>query len=164
MPRAPFWSDDEVRQLMQLVGTAMPAEIAKAIGRTTHAVIDYCHRRHISLATKKVLKPWTDEELRQLRSLAGTMGQKEVAALLGRTRRSVSCKAMKHGISFPFTGMCNHRAKYSDEDVELCRQLFEVGVSRKDIAEKMEIPYQTVVDILLYRTRKTNSQRLQKKS
>lgn len=153
MSKPPSWKPHEVDQLMNLVGKMPPAEIAARIGRSKRAVISYCYRRRVSLAVSRILAPWTDKEITFLRKNAEKMTQAQMAEALGRTRGSVEQKCYKLGISTQRYGESHHSARYSDEDVELCRQLFDAGVSRKEICEKMEISYDTVVDILLYRFR-----------
>lgn len=50
-------------------------------------------------------------------------------------------------------GECHQRAKYTDRDVELTRQLYEGGLGYKLVARKMEMPIRTVRDIVSYRKR-----------
>ena len=50
-------------------------------------------------------------------------------------------------------GEAHHRAKVSNEDVELMRQLKEAGVTGAEIARKFEVNYNTVMSILNYRSR-----------
>jgi len=50
-------------------------------------------------------------------------------------------------------GQSHPRAKYSDREVELIRQLHDEGLGYQRIAHKMEMPKGTVQDICSGRTR-----------
>lgn len=50
-------------------------------------------------------------------------------------------------------GERHHKARHSDEDVALCRELYAEGVPPKVIAEKMEVSLHTLYDWLYLRTR-----------
>jgi len=52
-------------------------------------------------------------------------------------------------------GEKHHRAKLSDEDVYLVRQLNNEGIGYKRIAKKFECGVSTIRDICTYRTRYT---------
>ncbi len=51
------------------------------------------------------------------------------------------------------TGEQHHRAKLSDEDVDLMRDLREEGLSYRQIGDKFECSMWTARDICAYRTR-----------
>lgn len=50
-------------------------------------------------------------------------------------------------------GETHHRARHSDADVELCRQLHDAGMPALEISRKLEISRWTVIDWVNYRTR-----------
>lgn len=50
-------------------------------------------------------------------------------------------------------GERHHKTRYSDEEVELCRELYEAGMPPKVIAWKLELPLNTVYDWVYCRTR-----------
>lgn len=50
-------------------------------------------------------------------------------------------------------GESHHRAKLSDDDVRLIRELDREGLSYAEIAEKFEASQWTIRDIATYRTR-----------
>jgi len=61
--------------------------------------------------------------------------------------------AINPGKGWP-TGERHHRARLSNHDVELMRQLHEDhGLTVYQIAQKFEVPYSTARDICKYRTR-----------
>ena len=47
----------------------------------------------------------------------------------------------------------HHRARHSDHDVELARQLHDAGLGYQRIASKLEVPERTVRDWCTYRMR-----------
>ena len=47
----------------------------------------------------------------------------------------------------------HHRAKETDETVEIARQLHDSGIGYKRIAKKLDVSVWTVRDWLTYRTR-----------
>ena len=50
-------------------------------------------------------------------------------------------------------GEGHHRAKHSDDDVELIRQCYDAGMKPTEIARKFEMSINTVNDYVYYRTR-----------
>lgn len=52
-----------------------------------------------------------------------------------------------------YAGERHHKAKVPFSDIELMRQLHDEGVPAKEIAEKFEQKYFTVLQWLSYRTR-----------
>ncbi|AXH72143.1 MAG: DNA-binding protein [Siphoviridae sp. ctdc_1] len=97
---------------------------------------------------------FTPDEIRLIRRLAKTHTAQQIAEMTGRSRRSVANKAFDLGISMKKHGDNHYNVKYSDEDVELARQLHEAGLGVREIAEKMEIPQDHLSNILYFRKRK----------
>ena len=59
----------------------------------------------------------------------------------------------------PKRGSANHKAKEPDWVVDAARELAELdGWTCKQIADKLEVPYFTVVDWVAYRTRDPNAE------
>ncbi|OWF73535.1 hypothetical protein B4902_08520 [Yersinia frederiksenii] len=100
-------------------------------------------------------KLWSAVELSYLRENVEITRHQAIADHLGRTLRSAQIKALKEGFVPRNIGERHYRAKYSDHDVELCRELHEQGIGTKVIAEKMEMPVSTVEAIVYYRVRRT---------
>lgn len=69
---------------------------------------------------------------------------KDIGKLTGRTEAAVRTKARKLGISLMLRGDFHQSVKIPRSSVELIRQLHEQGVSRREMAEKFEIPLRTV--------------------
>lgn len=86
------------------------------------------------------MKPFTDEELEILRHHAASHTGQQIADMLGRSRKVVLNKLNAMGISSVKRGDRHYKVKHSDYDIELCRKLYDEGVSPVVIAEKMEMP------------------------
>ena len=146
------WSKEDHQRLVELAGTIPPAEIAATLGRSLSAIKNRARIYNLSLAIVLFHKPWTTKEIRFLRKSAGVLTLGEVAAELNRTYASVKLKAAALGLDYKRYGERNC-TRYSGEDVELCRQLHDEGLSRSEIAEKMEVPYQRVCEWVSMRSR-----------
>lgn len=86
------------------------------------------------------MRPFTDTELQILRQHAASHTGQQIADMLGRSRKVVLNKLNAMGISAVKRGDNHYNVKHSDHDIELCRQLYEEGLSPVLISEKMEIP------------------------
>ncbi|HBC1013130.1 TPA: DNA-binding protein [Escherichia coli] len=75
-----------------------------------------------------------------LRQCAGTMTVESIGRLTGRTGDAVRTKARELGISMMLRGDYHQSVKYRRSDVDLARQLYQRGVPRREIAEKLEMP------------------------
>jgi hypothetical protein len=53
----------------------------------------------------------------------------------------------------PYRGEAHHNAKYTDNEVELVRQLHEGGMGYKLIKKKMEMPMRTIRSIVKFQRR-----------
>jgi len=137
--------------LAQYAGKYSTEEIAELMGLTKRAVQKLAEVHKISLKYK--VRYWTDEEKKFIRKNAPLMTITEVAEKLGRTRPSVFNYASQNGIRFIKRGESHWRVTVSDEDVELCRQLHDAGLTIREIAEKMEIPATSVSGYTGYLTR-----------
>ena len=96
-------------------------------------------------------KWWTEEDDKFLKSCSGRMTIQECADLMGRSRPSVSTRLLvlkKRGVNISFM-----RHTHSDEDVELCRQLSDSGMSALEISRKMELYHSTVYNWVIYKYR-----------
>jgi predicted DNA-binding protein (UPF0251 family) len=64
--------------------------------------------------------------------------------------KKVTVAVNEHGIRL---GQYHHRAKLTDHEVELIRQLHEEGLSYTQLAEKFDVGKSTIQDICTYRRR-----------
>jgi len=97
---------------------------------------------------------FTPQEIALIRDKAATHTAAQIAEMTGRSRRAIANKAYELRISMKKHGDTHYRVKHSDHDIELCRALFEEGVSIADIAEKMEIDRSYVSNIVHFHKRK----------
>lgn len=82
------------------------------------------------------LRRWSDDEVRKLRRLAGSMPIADIARELGRTVGSVKHLAYYRRIRLQQFGQNNPRHKYPDLLVAAARERFEEGVSPTRIAHE----------------------------
>lgn len=100
------------------------------------------------------MRPFTDAELQILRQHAASHTGQQLADMLGRTKDSVYMKAVREGISMKKAGINHYRLKYPEDEVELCRQLHEEGLTVAVIADKMEMPRNYVSQLVNFRKRR----------
>lgn len=132
------WTAEDLEKLRELARLHPARQVAAMMGRSFPSVRTKMLREGIEATRQQNWVEWSFEEMTFLEANHETMPPAEMAAALNRTEASIRKKCWAIGLSLI-------RKKYSDEDVRLCRQLFEAGVSREEIAEKMEVPYQRVV-------------------
>lgn len=106
----PVWSEKEENLVWRLYDEGhKPAAIAKVVGRTESAITSKLHlmRRERGLVRKRKSmnggdrhgKPWTAEEVKQLRELCEKgVKYRLIAKELGRTKSGVWTKAMEIGV------------------------------------------------------------------
>lgn len=132
------WTAEDLEKLRELARLYPARQVAAMMGRSFPSVRTRMQRAGVKPIRQQNWVEWSFEEMTFLEANHETMPPAEMAAALNRTEASIRKKCWAIGLSLI-------RKKYSDEDVRLCRQLFEAGVSREEIAEKMEVPYQRVV-------------------
>lgn len=96
---------------------------------------------------------WGRAETMIIRQCAGTMTVENIGRLIGRTGAAVRTKARELRIKMYLRGDYHQSAKYRQADVELARELHSKGVSRGDIAEKIEIPIGVVNQYVYFERR-----------
>lgn len=96
---------------------------------------------------------WVRAEILIIRQCAGTMTVESISRLIGRTGAAVRAKARQLHIKLYLRGDHHQSAKYRQCDVELARNLHREGVSRKDIAEKLEMPIGAVNQFVYFERR-----------
>lgn len=97
---------------------------------------------------------FTNEEIDLIRKHGRTHTAQQIGNMIGRSRRSVANKAFELGISMKKNGDNHYNVKHSDHDIELCRAMFDDGLSVREIAEKMEIKQEYLSNILHFHKRK----------
>ncbi|KAB0559447.1 DNA-binding protein [Pantoea stewartii subsp. stewartii] len=88
-----------------------------------------------------------------IRQCAGTMTVGSIGRLIGRSGAAVRAKARELGIRLYLRGDYHQSAKYRQADIELARELHCEGVSRRDIAEKLEMPIGAVNQYIYFERR-----------
>lgn len=151
------WTENEKRYLVECGTTKTLHELASKLKRS-HASVKRMRQR-LKLGTLRNHNKWEHDEIAFLRNNAGKMVTDMIAKELGRTVASVRGKAMGLGIPLLCIGENSPFAIHSDEDVLLCRQLRDEGLSIKVIANKMEISVATVA-WFIYGSRMTQQDRI----
>lgn len=94
-----------------------------------------------------------------IRQHAGRKSPAEIAKLVTElgfrkaTNFTIKNRAQRKGISLRRHGELNPNAKGTDDEIELCRQLYDAGLTPTVIAEKMEFTVSHVDKIVHYRSR-----------
>ncbi len=141
------WTKEELQQLHELAKLHNAITIAQMMGRSYPSVRAKMAREKLDVVKGQNWNPWSIKEIDFLWDNHKNMTAAEMAKHLDRSEQSVKKKCWAIGAPL-------EKKLYSDEDVRLCRALFAEGVSRKDIAEKLEVPYLRVITWLLGRSRK----------
>lgn len=102
-----------------------------------------------------MIRLWHRSEDQVIRDYADVKSACELSAMLpGRTPGAVKRRAMLLKVSIRRNGERHHLAKYTDHEIELCRLLYDDGMTAILIAEKMEMPYSYVRKIVSHLVRK----------
>ncbi|MDN3610037.1 hypothetical protein ACFFUP_16030 [Vibrio ostreicida] len=144
------WNDLEVNRLIQLAKNHSATEVAVLLGRTVKSVKQAALVRCISFE-KNPRRSFHATEDNFIIANVGKMSQADIARHLDRTPKSVASRVNRLGLGRRYTP--KYRCKYSDEDVELCRQLHYEGLPISIISEKMEIPKETVRQYIKFNLR-----------
>lgn len=91
---APAWTDAD-NEYLRANSTKPIKEIAAAMGRTELAI--QTRKKRIGI-TRERCTPWTESDEAQLASMYLNKSLVEIAKTIGRTERSVGCKAYKMGL------------------------------------------------------------------
>lgn len=145
-----YWSTEEIIQLRSLSQSHSAKEIALIMGRTLGSVKQALLSRGIKI-TKKPRLVFSAFDDSFIRNNVGKLTHREIGIRLNRSTLAISHRVIRLNLTYTYNGVFQYR--YSPEDVELCRQLYDVGVSISDISEKMEIPKNTVSNYIHYRKR-----------
>lgn len=133
------WTEKEDELLISLFPLMTCAEIAIQIGRGLKAIEKRVgmHRQAGRLPYK--YRHFTPEDDAFIKANRHVLSASDMAVHLGRKQDDIRHRASALGISLRKYGNFCHLTKYSDEDVELIRQLRdEFNLPFKEIAEKFE--------------------------
>lgn len=81
------------------------------------------------------------------------MSFEQVGRVLGRSRDSVKVRAGKLGVSYRKVAETSPVVKLYNDDVELIRQLSELGLTYREISEKFEVDESHVRKVCLFKER-----------
>ncbi|WLS78820.1 hypothetical protein Q3V30_20755 [Erwinia pyri] len=149
------WTPFEIEQFKSLANSLPLREVAALLNRSFSSVRAMSYRLQLG---KRSVKSWSAFDEGELRGYAGLYSAEEIACKLGRSVYSIKGKAKQLGIQLYQVGERHHCAIHSDEDVTLCRQLYDAGVTPKVIAEKMEISHGTVNNFIFRHRLTANDQ------
>lgn len=99
------------------------------------------------------MSKWVRAEIMIIRQCAGTMTVESIGRLIGRTDAAVRAKSRSLNIRLYLKGDHHQSAKYLQKDISLARELHSEGVSRRDIAEKLEMPISAVNQYVYFERR-----------
>lgn len=99
------------------------------------------------------MSKWVRAEIMIIRQCAGTMTVENIGRLIGRTGPAVRAKARELHIRLYLRGDHHQSVRYRQRDVELARELHREGVTRRGIAEKLEMPVSAVNQYVYFERR-----------
>lgn len=97
---------------------------------------------------------YTPAEVRLIRKYATSHTAAQIGEMLGRSRGSVKSKVFRMGLHMMKCGGTHFNVKHTDHDIELCRVLYDEGLTCSQIAEKMETSPSYVRKIVAHIVRK----------
>lgn len=137
------YSKDDDRYLVEHYQKIPLTQIAKVLGRSAHSVY---------VRSKKLIRDglitnnqswrkshYTPKEDAVIIACQDKMSFAQVGQLLGRSRDSVKVRAGKLGVSYQKVAETSPVVKLLNEDIELIRQLSELGLTYREISEKFEV-------------------------
>ncbi|HHI5024604.1 TPA: DNA-binding protein [Vibrio parahaemolyticus] len=129
------YSDFETSYLIQNYGVISLKQIALDLNRTYYSVVD----KRKKLGLKFDSRSYSQEEDQFIREHCLKLTQYEVAKSLNRSRESVAARAIRLGVRFIKVGDASPLTIHPQEDVEMMRELRELGLTYSDIADKFEL-------------------------
>lgn len=137
------WHPMRIAMLYRLGPQIGPKRLAKMFG--VHPVTVSRKAAQLGIPVPRTWRHYEPHELAYIRENAQRLTYKQMAEHLGRTESGVRSIALARGIGAGTPrGEHNLNTKASDHEVELARQLHDEGMSRREIAEKMEVNQSTV--------------------
>jgi len=140
-----------IEMVRQMAGKFTVKEIAERTGYTEHSVRHTASRNGISLNAR--YHRWTEAEKKIVRENAHCMTAIQLGEMLGISHRAIQSFAQNNNIKFKKKGDRHYMCQIPDADVEMCRALYDEGLTPKVIAEKMEIKRGTVQKIVTFQIR-----------
>ncbi|MBP3141863.1 hypothetical protein ACTFQF_12155 [Aliivibrio fischeri] len=126
------------------------AEISTSVGHPYSSCLDRLKR----LGVSRRVSFYSRSDVRYLSKYYGIKPLSEIASHLGRTNKQLRDKAYKLGLGARYIGSNHQFSKHSDDDIELIRQLDDIGMSHSDIADKMETNRSYVTQLVNFKYRK----------
>lgn len=142
--------DDAI--LCEMAGKELKERIAERLGRSVWSVRTRAKNLHVSLVVVRK-NYWSSDELDTLRKLAKTHTTTEIARMLGRTENAVKRASQTRRIRLQKYGEAHHSASISDAQVQIIREYRASGMYVREIAARMDLPFEAVRSIADYRTR-----------
>ncbi|AXQ79439.1 hypothetical protein DDV21_010305 [Streptococcus chenjunshii] len=134
------WSQDDIDYLILAYqdGESTLDKIADFLGRTRSAVTQKAYQlRRSGLIDTARLNGWTKRELQELINYHGKLTNKEIAQQLGKSLQAIEHKITTLGI-----------AKWVPTDIEKVKKLAAQGLTREQIANKLDVDIETVKRIV----------------
>jgi len=149
------WHPMRTAMLLRLAPVMGRKRLAKYLGISLRSLLCKAARFGVVLRHDRA-KHYTLSELRFMRESSRTLSYQQIADVLGRSMEAVRVAMTVRGWAKGVpTGERHPFCKYPDNDVELCRALYDDGMAIPLIAEKMEVPYPTVRSWVQFESRKT---------
>jgi len=149
--RGKAYTPEEDQFIRDNCGVMTASQIAKELGRCSSGVEKRAVRLRVKFTSGR--KRWSVAETDFLIENGSTMTAKQIADALGRTEYAVMERSRYIGGVMRKSGKNHHNHKYSDWDVEMCRKLHDEGLGPKEISDKLDIGYDSVIDFVCYRRR-----------
>lgn len=133
-----YWTDSEVNYLLDNYLTSTRRDIALHLGRSIEGVRSKLKK----MCIVQDRRFYSSKEISIIKKHAGHYHAKHIAFLINRSLLSLYQFARKNGISLKVYGDSNFATKYSDEDIDFIRLLYDDGFSLDEIYSKFDhIPY-----------------------
>lgn len=124
-----------------------------AFGRQRYCSDECWFRMKAARRKPPKFPPWSHEEIKMLRELAGTMPARMIAERIGRNFAATRVKARQLRIGLTCYGEHCSWAKYSNALVEEARSLHDEGIGATEIAKRLGVPLSSIEDYIYYRRR-----------
>lgn len=99
------------------------------------------------------MKHWEPTEDLTLRRMAATSTAWQIGQALGRSQRSVWCRAQRLGVRLQKEGERRHGCRWSDAQVERARSLHDEGYGPARISRAIGVPVNAIKNFVHYRRR-----------
>ncbi|MDP2571671.1 DNA-binding protein [Vibrio penaeicida] len=151
------YSKDELAFVCASYGQLSFPAIAKRLGRSTTSVktkiTKLVKSGVLSHQPSRYSNPYSEVEERFIIDNQNRLSLLQVASRLGRSRESVKEKARKLGVSYMKIGEDSPVCNLTSSDVEMMRELNDLGLTYREIARKFEADESHVRKLCLFQTR-----------